>query len=265
MSDIAKRTALVEQRIGTEVLERVTPEQEKVMAEVIKLADHNPILHWKRNDPNHNKDFIVIDGNLEPVKEFVLKILFVAQLSFSALSADWSQIDGDSVVSVPVKVWRPEDGREVTAIGSSSIAEVRKSRTTREAHDAQARAQTRALKIAVEIYMGMPFINRIISEIFGGFQVGGDDDTGLGAEKDPKNVTPTPEPEDDGLGPQRAKAAEILVLARKLEKADVYARADVDSIRRDLIANKESMREIEGIGREVESDGETAGIGNANG
>ncbi len=258
MSDIAKRTALVEQRIGTEVLERVTPEQEKVMAEVIKLADHNPILHWKRNDPNHNKDFIVIDGNLEPVKEFVLKILFVAQLSFSALSADWSQIDGDSVVSVPVKVWRPEDGREVTAIGSSSVKEVRQSRTTREAHDAQARAQTRALKIAVEIYMGMPFINRIISEIFGGFQVGGDDDTGLSPDKDPKNVTPTTEPEDDGLGPQRAKAQEILKHAVRLEKRGIYMQADIKAIQKELISNKESMVEIEKIGRTVDEDEQRA-------
>ncbi len=258
MSDIAKRTALVEQRIGTEVLERVTPEQEKVMAEVIKLADHNPILHWKRNDPNHNKDFIVIDGNLEPVKEFVLKILFVAQLSFSALSADWSQIDGDSVVSVPVKVWRPEDGREVTAIGSSSVKEVRQSRTTREAHDAQARAQTRALKIAVEIYMGMPFINRIISEIFGGFQVGGDDDTGLSPDKDTKNVTPTTEPEDDGLGPQRAKAQEILKHAVRLETRGIYMQADIKAIQKELISNKESMVELEKIGRAVDEDEQRA-------
>lgn len=250
---VKQREKLLDQRTGTEVLERVTPEQSRVIEEVIKLADRNPVLHWKKNDPNHNKDFIVIGGNLEPVKEFVLKVLFVAQLSFSALSADWSSIDGDTVVSVPVKIWRPEDGREVTAIGSSSIKEVRP--TTREAHDAQSRAQTRALKIAVEIYMGMPFINRIISEIFGGFQVG-NEDTGLDPEKEPKNVTP--EPEDDGLAPQRAKAQQILKHAVRLETQGIYGRADIKAIQKELIDNKESMIEIEKIGRAVDEDEQRA-------
>jgi hypothetical protein len=171
---------LVAQRTGQVAMsdQIFTPDQIKVMDGILTIVDRNPILKWRENDPNHNLDFCLVEGKIEPVKSFVLKCVKMAGLSVESDRAPTVAAivrrDGspDTLVSVAVKVFN--ESVSVQMMGSSSLYEVdTKGRNKRATHDAIARAQTRALKIAVETAVGMPFINMVLQKLFGGFEVSG--------------------------------------------------------------------------------------------
>jgi hypothetical protein len=171
---------LVAQRAGQVAMSDAlfTPDQIKVMDGILAIVDRNPVIKWREGDPNHNLDFCLVEGKIEPVKSFVLKCVKMAGLNVESDSAPTVSAivrrDGspDTLVSVAVRVY--SEVLSVRMMGSSSLYEVdTKGRNKRATHDAIARAQTRALKLAVETAVGMPFINMVLQKLFGGFEVTG--------------------------------------------------------------------------------------------
>lgn len=187
---------LVAQRSGQVVLadDLFTPDQQRVMGSVLTICDHNPILQWRKDDPNHNLDFCLIEGKIEPVKGFCLKCIHVAGFSVESESTPMATAvklrngNDDTLISVSITIFS-HGGPRFTMWGASSIRECDQGGTNKRAlHDALARAQTRALKSAVEAAVGMPFINAILEKLFGGFEVTGSPaEEGAGA----RNVTGT--------------------------------------------------------------------------
>lgn len=200
---------LVEQRAGQVALREdiFTPDQQKLFKDVMVIADKNPILKWTKGDPNHNRDFCIIEGKIEPVKEFCLKIQHQARLSMSNTSQQVVENGIDASVICTVKIWG-EDGRSIEMSGGSTARECGAAWSKpnkRSFHDAVARAQTRAFKTALEAYAGFPFINFMLQTIFGGFEV-------EGSSEDPrdhgiKDVTETGSDEkvEDSPDPNIAK------------------------------------------------------------
>ena len=171
---------LVEQRTGQVALREdiFTQEQLQLFKDIIVIADKNPILQWKDGDPNHNRDFCIIKGKIEPVKEFCLKVQHQAGLSMANTSREVYGAGVDAQVICTVKVWGEQD-RSVELSGASSARECGATWSkpnARAFHDAVGRAQTRAFKTALEAYMGFPFINFMLQTLFGGFEVEGNSD-----------------------------------------------------------------------------------------
>ena len=195
---MAETRDLIAQRTGMVALndELFTEDQRVMMGKVLEICDRNPVIKWKENDPNHNLDFCLVEGKIEPVKGFCLKCIKVAGLSVESESPPVIQPvklrDGgdDTMITVSVSI-ASADGPRFTLWGGSSIRECdNNGRNRRAIHDALARAQTRALKLAVETAVGMPFVNAILFQLFGGYEVrNAPEDEGAAA----RNVTPIKE------------------------------------------------------------------------
>jgi hypothetical protein len=187
---------LIAQRTGMVALsdELFTEDQRQIMVKVLEICDRNPVIKWIENDPNHNLDFCLVEGKIEPVKGFCLKCIKVAGLSVESESPPVIQPvklrDGgdDTMITVSVSI-ASANGPRFTLWGGSSIRECDNHGKNRRAiHDALARAQTRALKLAVETAVGMPFVNAILLQLFGGYEVrNAPEDEGV------KNITPIKE------------------------------------------------------------------------
>ncbi|MCK5613573.1 hypothetical protein KAR91_67510 [Candidatus Pacearchaeota archaeon] len=164
---------LVIRRTGEVALnkELFSDDQRQTFDNVMQIADKNPVLQWK-NNPNHNRDFCLIEGNIEPVKEFCLKVQHQAKLSMACTDQKITGEGATMAAVCVVKVWG-EDGRSVEMAGASTASECRYGKNKRAFHDAVGRAQTRAFKSAIEAYMGFAFINIVLLELFGGYQVEG--------------------------------------------------------------------------------------------
>ncbi len=196
---------LVTQRIGAVALtsEQFTQDQMVLFNKVMGIVDRSPVLHWKRGDNNHNQDFCIIEGKVEPVKNFCLKCQFQAGLTMANTGQQVTGSGQDTRVICTVRVTAP-DGRSVEMAGASSEKECGGGRdkvNARAFHDAVARAQTRAFKLAVEAIMGFPFINMALKELFGAYEIKGEDDP-LAQGVTPRDVTETgntePTPEKTG-------------------------------------------------------------------
>jgi hypothetical protein len=157
----------------------LTAEQARIMEAIIAICDRNPVIKWRDGDPNHNQDFCLVDGKIEPVKSFCLKCIYTAGLSLE--SEDAPQVapvklrngGDDSIISISATVYS-QGGPRYKVWGASSIRECDGyGKNKRTLHEALARAQTRALKIAVETALGKAFINEMIQTIFGGFEIHG--------------------------------------------------------------------------------------------
>jgi len=160
-----------------------TQEQNRLFRDVAVVADKRPAFDWKQK--GHNTDFCVIEGTIETTRSFNLKIAHLAHYNVS-VEEPIPLERGDALhVSVRVRVW--DDDGEVQASGGCSSAEIK---GTRLWHDMVTRAETRAIKRAIEIKAGLPFINILIEQFFNTFQTTGapsGDDGPIG--KEPKDVT----------------------------------------------------------------------------
>jgi hypothetical protein len=236
---------LIAQRTGQVALsdELFTEDQQKVMGKVLTICDRNPVIVWKEKDPNHNLDFCLIEGKIEPVKGFCLKCIHVA--GFSVESEQAPSItpvklrDGgdDTLISVPVTIYVP-GGPRFTLWGASSIRECDNyGKNKRALHDALARAQTRALKSAVETAVGMPFINALLAKLFGGFEVTGTPgDEGAGSGM--RNVSPEPPTTGPKEDPEsRLIWKRIWNMLKTGEKAELVSQAEIDTVTEEVKAN----------------------------
>lgn len=167
---------LVIKRIGDVQLKEgmFTETQRMLFEKVIKISDRNPIIDWKRNESNHNLDFCLIAGNIEPVKNFCLKVQYIASLNMRAHEPQIIESNTDTRITVPVTI---DDGkRHITMNGGSTLIECGYPKERRAFHFAVARAQTRGFKLSLEAFMGFPFINLAIKSLFGGFEIKGKPD-----------------------------------------------------------------------------------------
>lgn len=187
---------LVRQRAGQVQLstDLFTTEQQAVFEKLIVIADRNPVIKWEKGQ-DHNLDFCLIEGRIEPVKNFHMKSLYTAGLSYANKSYQIVGTGREMACIATVRVWKEGDDRTVEEIGGATLVECWGKNGKRAFHDMVARAQTRALKKAVEAYMGFAFVNIIIKEIFGGYEVEGDrpEDAGLKM----KDVTESAEKDQD--------------------------------------------------------------------
>lgn len=114
---------------------------------------------------------------MEPTRDLAMKIIAFFNLSYdmellevkgvkkrsSKSSRTYTQYTMKATVTAP-------DGATASGHG---IASTEQSYTEgREEHDAMARAETRALKRAIEGRVGLPMINQLIMHFFGGYTVG---------------------------------------------------------------------------------------------
>ena len=230
--------ALVERRIGQIELstEMFDAEQQQLFSKLLTIVDRNPQLQWIKGDPNHNLDFCLIEGNLEPVREFALKAAFVAKVNIMADATPLiTKTDYDLYISVPVTVSR--GGRSVTMNGGSSIKEVsRGKKNPRGFHDALARAQTRGTKIAMEALLGFAFVNLIIKAVFGGYQVEMEPgDAGARASERVGGTKPTEAKGSQEIGTRIHRRLDELeaagtITAERKEKLWLRVQLNIDSV-----------------------------------
>lgn len=154
-------------------LDQLTDEQKEAFGRAISVIDRNPVLDWSRD--NHNLDFILVEGKIEPVKAFGLKCCFLFGLSTADIKTDVIG-EGLSIKVVgTTEVWREGHPRRVVKVGASTAVEcgAKKNkygkRNKRAFHDAVRRAHTRALKNALEEWWGFAWINLVTLELFGGY------------------------------------------------------------------------------------------------
>lgn len=129
-----------------------------------------------------NSDFAIFSGQggkygIEPKRELAMKIV-----AFFDFSVDTEMVSKEDVVkrnskgkitytmyTMKATVTSPS-GASASAHGMASTEQ---SHTQgREDHDAMGRAETRAIKRAVESRVGLPIINQLILHFFGGFTLG---------------------------------------------------------------------------------------------
>ena len=110
-------------------------------------------------------DFALIHGNVEITRDLALKLFSRARLDYDA-DPQVTEVGGDVVAIVKAKVWRGE--RHGTGLGACSLKEIaaKDEGNVRGIHDALAIAETRAYKRALEMCIGLPFINDIIMRLF---------------------------------------------------------------------------------------------------
>lgn len=126
---------------------------------------------------NPKTDFASIKGKIEPTRDLILKLIDPFMLSFDTDLKEKEKVEGITYYTFKAEV-RGQDGRTVTGWGKCGTDEVSGERAE---HDALTKAETRALKRAIEAKAGFGMVNQLILHFFGGYQ-------------EPKNVTPN----DDG-------------------------------------------------------------------
>lgn len=220
-------------------------DQRSAFDKIMVIADtKNKCLDWRQKD--HNTDFCEFkdkqnNRHIEAVKDFHLKVMFAANVSMRARDPIVVGVGADMVVTVGVTVWKEE--REVTAHGGSSVQECGYPKNNRAFHDAVARAQTRAMKIAMEEFMGMPFVNMIIEQIFGGYTITNPQDEGVRVEVVPEEVPEGKIPSECAEIKRRIKKSMDDALAHgwllEAEYEDWKPRLNAASKKKDLLAQFE--------------------------
>lgn len=104
-------------------------------------------------------DFVTIDGRVEITRDLALKLAALARFN---IESHIEKLDGDTYI-VRVRL-SDTTGRYTEALGACDVSEISGKRST---HDAITRAETCALKRALECAVGLPFINEIINRLFG--------------------------------------------------------------------------------------------------
>lgn len=135
---------------------------------------------------NQKTDFANIKGKIEPTRDLILKLIDPFMLSFDTDLKEKERIGDVTYYTFKAEV-RGQDGRTVTGWGKCGTDEVNEERAE---HDAMTKAETRALKRAIEAKAGYGMVNQLITHFFGGFE----------SKAEPRNVTPpknTPETTDE--------------------------------------------------------------------
>jgi len=161
---------------------------------------------------NPKTDFANIKGKIEPTRDLILKLIDPFLLSFDTDLVKEETIDGKRFYTFKAKV-TGQDGRTVTGWGKCGTDEV--SDGERAEHDALTKAETRALKRAIEAKAGYGMVNQLILKFFGGFEMNG-------AKPAERDVTPV-------VDPVRAPLVKRLV-----DLGDLISEADKGYIRTTL-------------------------------
>lgn len=116
---------LVVKRIGDVQLSKklFSEDQEIAFQKVQAIADRNPVIDWNRNKEDHNLDFCLIEGRIEAVKNFHLKVVYMGGLSFANTGTQVQGTGQDMCAISTVKVWRDGDNRTIEMTGGSTIKE----------------------------------------------------------------------------------------------------------------------------------------------
>lgn len=115
-------------------------------------------------------DFIPINGRYEATRDAMLKLLtslpigYNLELTNKALTKEYASI----TVKLSVKFHSTGIERQAESTGTCEMSEVKAAKTL---HNLITRAETRAIKRAVETVFGA-VINALILELRGGFEVG---------------------------------------------------------------------------------------------
>lgn len=195
-------------RIDTAVSKKIfTPAQEELYEKLLAIVDRSLEIRWERGSLSHNNDFILLEGNIEPTRNYCLKAANVAGYNFKVSQPTHNEHDGHLLVSVRCKVWDSES--EVMANGACSTQETqagRKAKNTRGYHDAVAIAETRAFKRALELKAGIPFVNTMVAQLFGTFGVKRPEGE-VPPQRTPRDVTGSGQVEDaEVVKPQAPKS-----------------------------------------------------------
>lgn len=143
-------------------------------SKLMAVIDRNPNLNGNTKD--HNDDFCVIKTkhgqSIEITRNFALKLQHLASYNFKPeFPPSITEFGKHLHIAVAVKLW--DERGEVTEVGGCSTSEINEKNRSRAFHDALARAVTRGLKRALEAKAGLPFVNMLIKELFGGFDIQG--------------------------------------------------------------------------------------------
>jgi len=149
-------------------------DQLQLYSKLMAVIDRNPNLDGKT--PGCNNDFCLIKTKLgysiEITRNFALKMQHIANYNYKPeFPPTIIEKENHFYIAIAVKLWN-EKG-EVTEVGGCSTSEINEKNKTRAFHDTLARAVTRGLKRALEAKAGMPFINLLIKELFGGYEIQG--------------------------------------------------------------------------------------------
>lgn len=179
--------------INNEIVEQKTTilseEQLQKYDRLLCTVDRNMNLDGSK--ANHNTDFCLIRSksgqqNIEPTRDFCLKAVSVFELNYEVVGEPTIYEKGnDTYVSRDVKVSIGD--RYIIESGGCSTKETSSS-GSRAFHDALAKSVTRAMKRGLEALVGLPFVNMMIKEAFGTYQV------------DAKDVTPTTAKKTENTG-----------------------------------------------------------------
>lgn len=163
-----------------------------------------------------DQDFALIEDKkrrrytIEPTRDLNLMLVDYFKISYDTeLQRVENRSDRETLYVVKASVW-DQKGNKASGLGMASTKETYTA--GRWEHDALAKAETRALKRAVEARCGFPIINKMIQHFFGGFV--------LDAEYRPVNV---PQIENGGpqlSAPEPAKTSEqkVAEVFKEIEK-----------------------------------------------
>ena len=110
-------------------------------------------------------DFVRIDGRIEIKRDLALKLFSLSKLSYE-VSMLPARVAGDEMVYyAKAKVFLNDGSKTIESLGSCDTREI-DCKGGREHHDALARAETRAFKRALEMAVGLAFINQLIERVY---------------------------------------------------------------------------------------------------
>lgn len=173
MSDMIKREGKPI-TLAEEKKDIFTTDQIELYETIFKVIDKNPRLDHK--DQDHNTDFCLIKTKtgkaIEITRSFAMKCANIARVNYQAIHPPTIVPDGKyQNIAVAVRIW--DAVSEVTEFGGCSTEEINEKNRLRRFHDALAIATTRGLKRGLEAKLGLPFVNMMILELFGNYDIQG--------------------------------------------------------------------------------------------
>jgi hypothetical protein len=110
-------------------------------------------------------DFVNIGGKIEIKRDLALKLFSLSKLSYEVLMLPARVADDELIYYAKAKVFLNDGSKTIESLGSCNTREI-DCKGGREHHDALARAETRAFKRALEMAVGLPFINQLIERVY---------------------------------------------------------------------------------------------------
>ena len=111
-------------------------------------------------------DFVRINGKIEIKRDLALKLFSLSKLSYEVLMLPARVVGEEMIYYAKAKVLLNDSSKKtIESLGSCSTREI-DCKDGREHHDALARAETRGFKRALEMAVGLPFINQLIERVY---------------------------------------------------------------------------------------------------